>query len=84
MRYQVDFFASIEATKYIKLFWVMRESALGQSVCRIFYFDLFDFLILITGVHCNIVLVQKDSVTPVHGESNLRERVVSDDSYLSF
>ena len=38
MSYQVDFFASIEATKNITLLWVMPENTLGQSVCRDFYF----------------------------------------------
>ena len=40
MRYQVEFFASIEATKNIILFWVITENTLGQSICRIFYFWL--------------------------------------------
>ena len=53
------FFASIEAAKNIILFWVMPESTLGQSVCRIFSFDLFDLLILIPEVYCYIVLVKK-------------------------
>ena len=31
------------------LFWVMPQNTLGQSVCMIFTFDLFDVLILIPG-----------------------------------
>ena len=43
------FFASIEATKNIILLWVMPEYALGQSVCRIFYFWLVCLIDLNTG-----------------------------------
>ena len=49
------FFASIEATKNIILFWVMLENTLGQSVCRIFYFWLVWLVNLNTGgslLHC--------------------------------
>ena len=35
----------------------MPENTLGQLVCRIFTFDLFDLLMLIPGVHCYIILV---------------------------
>ena len=55
MRYQVFFFfSSIEVTKNT-LFWVVPESSLGQSVCRIFYFWLVWLVDLNTGgplLHC--------------------------------
>ena len=57
MRYQVDFFASIEATKTIILFWVMLEILLANQFAGFFTSDLFDLLILIQGVHCYILLV---------------------------
>ena len=50
-------FASIEGTKNVILFWVMLDNILGQSVYRIFFFDLFDFLILISGIHCYVVVI---------------------------
>ena len=59
MRNQVNFF-SIQAAKVIMLFWIMPQNTLGQSVCMMFTFDLFDVLILIPGGggrHCYIVLV---------------------------
>ena len=48
------FFSSIEVTKNT-LFWVVPESSLGQSVCRIFYFWLVWLVDLNTGgplLHC--------------------------------
>ena len=49
------FFASIEATKNIILFWVMLENTLDQSVCMIFYYWLVWLVNLNTGsplLHC--------------------------------
>ena len=51
MRYQVDFFVSIEATKYIIQFWVMPKIFLADQFAGFLTADLFDFLILILGVH---------------------------------
>ena len=43
------FFASIETTKKIILFWVMSENTLGQSFCRISYIWIFWLVNLNTG-----------------------------------
>ena len=54
MRYQVDFFASIEATKNMP-FWVMQQNTLSYTVCRNFYFSLFWLVNLNTWgpmLHC--------------------------------
>ena len=53
------FFASIEATKNIILFWVMLENTLGQSLCRIFHFWLVWLVKLNTRgplLHCTCFL----------------------------
>ena len=57
MKYQVDFFLPLKQQKISSYFGLWPQNTLGQSVCRIFCFDLFDLLILIPVVHCYTVLV---------------------------
>ena len=52
LKYQVDFLLPLKL--HLLLFSVLPQNTLGQSVCRIFYF-YFYLLILIPGIHCNIV-----------------------------
>ena len=47
MKYQVDFFAPIEATKNIMLFY-NAKILLGNQFALFWTFDLFDLLILMT------------------------------------
>ena len=56
MRYQVDFLLSLKLQK-IYYFGLFQKILLANQFAGVFTFDLFNLLILITGVHCYIVLV---------------------------
>ena len=61
MRYQVDFLIPLKLQKISYYFGLCRQILLTNKFAGFFTFDLYDLLIVIPGVHCNIVLVQRFS-----------------------
>ena len=57
MRYQVDFLLPLKLQKMSYYFGLCRKILLVNQFAGFFTFELFDLLILILGVHYNIVLV---------------------------
>ena len=57
MRYQVDFLLPLKLQKIPCYFGLCHKILLANRFAGFFTFDLFNLLILILGVHCNIVLV---------------------------
>ena len=56
MRYQVDFLLSLKLQKISCYLGLCCKILLANQFAGLFTFDLFDLLILITKVHCYIVL----------------------------
>ena len=62
MRYQVDFFLPLKLQKISYYFGLRQKILLANQFVGFFTFDLFYLLILISGVHCYIVIVFLDCV----------------------
>ena len=57
MRYQVDFLLPLKVQKMSYYFGLCWTIPLVNQFTGYFTFDLFDFLILISGIHCYVVIV---------------------------
>ena len=54
MMYQVDFLLLLKLQKISYYFELCQKILLANQFSKFFYFNLFDLLILITGIHCHI------------------------------